>query len=279
MPGPLGSQANSPESDPHTSALTQHRPPVPRNGDGRAGLSRGDAFSEDIYFPTAAYMATGFRKLVFGIASDDQGRYILETWLAGKTDEVTLDSDDWGDYMRAEPDLQDQIRAKLKSDADDYWEKSKDLKQDYYSHFHGDIGHHGLTGGPNGGYLTGYQLLHGSKHCYARMTASGVREVKLSEGDDTMRKLKDVEIIGKVTAGGTPYKVTFDHLSFIWNDIVNPNAAYGNDRVLSKYGAFENYYTGNRPPRDYVVHITWDAKEAVTFEFPPGYSRLREFKP
>ena len=279
MPGPLGSPTNSPTPDGGTSAITEHRPSVPHNGTSFSGLSKGDSFSEKVYFPVTAYMATGYRKLLYRLASDDQGRYILETWLAGTTDAVTLCSDDWGDYMRAEPDLQDQINAKLKNDADDYWESGQQLKRDYYSHFHGDIGHHGLSGGPNGGYLTGYQLLHGSKHCYTRMTVTGVREVKLSEGNETMPKLKDVEIIGRVIAGGSPYKVTFDNLRFIWNDIVNPNSNYGGDNVLARYGAFENHYTGHIPPRDYAIHITWEAAAPVTFDFPSGYSRLKEFKP
>jgi hypothetical protein len=265
MPGPLGSPTNNPIPDAGTSPITQHRPSVPRNGNSGSGLSKGDRFSEKLYFPVTAFMATGYRKALFGILSDTQGRYILETWLAGMTDEVTLASDGWGDYMRAEPDLQDQIYAKLKADADDYRKNAQPVRKDYYGRFHGDIGHHGLTGGPNGGYLTGYQLLHGSKHCYTRMTVTGVREVKISEGNETMPKLRDVEIIGKVNAGGNPYKVTFEHLRFIWNDIINPNSSYEGDNILARYGAFENRYTGHIPPRDYVVHITWEDSEAVTF--------------
>ncbi|MGB8986518.1 MAG: hypothetical protein WCC37_07945, partial [Candidatus Sulfotelmatobacter sp.] len=80
MPGPLGSPTNSPIPDTDTSALTQHRPSVPHNGDSRSGLSKGDSFSEKVYFPVTAYMATGYRKALYRLASDDQGRYILETW-------------------------------------------------------------------------------------------------------------------------------------------------------------------------------------------------------
>jgi hypothetical protein len=188
---------------------------------------------------------------------DKQGRYLLELWLSGSApDEVVLDSDDWGDYMRAEPDLQKQIYSRLLSDA---YAKRAQLSESreghiggaYQASFHGEVGRKSFTGKEiSGGYLTGYQILHGSKK------------------NET---LKDVQIIGKFTAAWTgatgnpaPYQVVFEDLQFVWDDIINVNPHYKADLLFANYAKSENRYTSRPKPKDYVLHIKWKADKPVT---------------
>jgi hypothetical protein len=130
----------------------------------------------------------------------------------------------------------------------------------------------------NGGYFTGYELLHGSKRT------------------DT---LKDVQIIGQfravrsdMTAGspyavayGMPYIVTYENLHFVWNDIVNPNEKYADDTFYANYAKVENKYTGRPAPKDYILHITWEAKETTSIavdkplRLPAAPQTIANFKP
>ncbi len=256
-PGPVGTPTNSPAMDDGTSALVQNKPKRP------LGMQEMTWINENVNLPIGAHAVKAVRQGYMFLPSDKQGRYILDLWLSGTApDEVTLDTDDWGDYMRAEPDLQEQIHKKLESDAPAIWEKmtqsSGRLQGHYESSFHGEIGDTSWTGKPqHGGYFTGYELLHGSKKT------------------DT---LKDVQIIGQFTAVrldqkaqgpyavayGVPYIVTYENLHFVWNDIVNPNEKYTDDTIYSNYSRFENKYTGKPAPKDYILHIKWDAKESTT---------------
>ena len=95
----------------------------------------------------------------------------------------------------------------------------------------------------------------------------------------------DVQITGQFTAVrsdatagspyavayGTPYIVTYEKLHFVWNDIVNPNEKYADDTFYANYARVENKYTGRPAPKDYVLHITWEAKEAtsIAVDKPP----------
>jgi hypothetical protein len=249
-PGSLGTPTNSPVIDSGTSARTQNKPNVPQ------GTKERDWFKEDVYYPLGA---RGYRTIRWGaeiVFGDPQGIQLLELWLSGRApDEVTLDSDDWGDYMRAEPDLQEQIFKKLEIDAHAMWgnvkQSSGRLQGGYESSFHGEVGRKSFTGKSiDGGYLTGYQILHGSTKT------------------DT---LKDVQIIGQFTAvrsgaAGSPYTVTYEKLHFVWNDIIDVNARYKADKVLANYAKWENKYTGKPVPKDYTLHIKWEAKEPTTIK-------------
>ena len=217
------------------------------------GKQERDWFKEDVYYPVGAQGYKLIRKTIGYAFGDKQGRELLEFWLSGKAaDEVTLDSEDWGDYMRAEPDLQKQIYKKLESDAYAMRERlnqsSGRLEGAYECSFHGEVSKKSISGNQiDGGYLTGYQILHGSKKT------------------DTLR---DVEITGQFTAvrsGGvnTPCTVTYEKLHFVWNDIINVNVHYKTDRIFADYANWENRYTANPAPKDYTLHIKWEAKEPI----------------
>ena len=269
-PGPLGTPTNSPAIDDGTSTLVR--------------MPAMNWYNENVNLPIGAHELRAIRKGVTFFPSDKQGREILDLWLSGTApDEVTLDSDDWGDYMRAEPDLQEQIYKKMASDAPAIWEAMRQssgrLQGRYESSFHGEVGRKSARGKfQHGGYYTGYELLHGSKRT------------------DT---LKDVQIIGRftavrsdVTAGspyavayGTPYIVTYEKLHFVWNDIVNPNENYTDDTIYSEYAKIENKYTGRPAPKDYILHIMWEAKENTSIavdkplRLPAAPQTIANFKP
>lgn len=245
-PGPLGSPQNSHAPDPHTNAKTQNRANKPR-----------DAYIDTVS-PFGAPVFKAARKAAAWARGDAQGTELLDLWMSGKApDEVTLDSESWGDYMRAELDLAKQIRTKLEVDA---WSNEMREKVDassgtvdtnYEATFHGQVGNKSPMGTPiSGGYFTGYELLHGSN-----------------------RKVGDVQITGKVKATRvtaatdnslSEYKVTFSSLEFVWNDILDANGSYSGDPPLKRYANWENKYTGNPEPKDYTVHIKWKGKESIT---------------
>lgn len=249
--GPLGSQQNSPVSDTDTMASTRHRANRPR------GTEHRDPYIDTVS-PFGAPVFKAARKIVALARGDDQGTELLNLWMSGTApDEVTLDSDSWGDYMRAEPDLAKQIRVQLENDA---WSTLMRVKVDSSAGsvqgdcrvtFHGQVGNKSPMGTPiSGGYFTGYELLHGSN-----------------------RTVGDVQIKGKFKADRvTPasegnlseYTVTYSDLEFVWNDILDANGSYSGDPPLKRYARWENKYTGQPEPKDYTVHIKWKGKEPIT---------------
>jgi hypothetical protein len=250
--GPLGTHTNAPATDPGTSSLMRNMPRTPV-GDN---LHPGDAFSEAFYYPVTATAAKLARKATQLAMGDKQGRQLLELWMSGAAPaEVTFDDDEWGAYMRAEPNLAAQIQSRLNADASALATRAKSsgaISEPYSATFHGQVGNSSTTL-EIGGYFTGYQILHGS----AKQGAAG-----------------DVQIEGTVTAsaragatvGGV---VTFSNLRFVWNDVIDPNPKYKADSVLANYATWEKEYTTGGPkPRNYAVHIKWNAKAPVTIVVP-----------
>lgn len=249
-PGPLGTDGNNPGIDHGTSARTMHRSPEPLGAEP-------DFFSEVFYYPVTATGAKVLRKGAQYAMGDAQGRYLLELWLSGAAPaEVTLDGEDWGQYMRDEPDLQEQILHKLTTDAhamrDQLFGSGSQIEGDYNAVFHGEVGRTSHTGKAiSGGYFTGYQILHGSKK-------TGT--------------LNDVQITGRFKAvqtkgSDTAYSVTYSDLQFTWDDIINVNKSYNMDGILAKYAKWEKQYTSGGPhPKDYTIHIKWRAAEPVTIQ-------------
>jgi hypothetical protein len=273
-PGPQGTPTNNQALDNGTSARVRNRPKRP------LGTIIWNCFEEDVFVPVAAHGTKLGREgwmIAGGIKfdpQDKQGRYILDQWLSGTADVVTLDSDDWGDYMRAEPNLREEIYKKLNSDAHDMWEtvqrSSGTVQQKYNTSFHGEVATKSSRGKPkNGGYYTGYELLHGSKGGAFYRAGSEIYPTRGARPGTVW--LNDVQIKGKLTAvrsgaAGSPYTVTYKDLHFVWNDVVNPNPIYAKDPFYANYAKWENYYTGKPEPRDYFLYIKWDATEDTTIE-------------
>lgn len=250
-PGSLGTPQNNPIPDAGTSASTTHRPSRPHDG------GKPDGYV-DTLSTVGAPIFKAARKAVAAARGDDQGTQLLNLWMSGAApDEVTLDSESWGNYMRAEPDLAKQIQRKLEGDA---WSADMRAKvdsssgvvnSDYSGTFHGQVGNKSPMGTPiSGGYFTGYELLHGSNR---------------SVGDVQIRgKFKATRVTAATADKLSEYNVTFSDLEFAWNDIMDANGSYSGDPPLKRYAEWENKYTGNPEPKDYIVHIKWEAKESVT---------------
>jgi hypothetical protein len=102
----LGTCPNNPKAIPDTIANTQHRVDRPREL-GEATListPRRHAERRCSRQPT---------KLSLWHEGMPQGTELLNLWMSGTAlDYATFDSDSWGDYMRAAPDLKKQIRQK-----------------------------------------------------------------------------------------------------------------------------------------------------------------------
>ena len=254
-PGSLGTATNSPVSDGGTNALRQHRPPVSHGMDDPHSLKLEDDYFKVGGAIVAFTVLKGARKALYYVRGDARGRELMDLWLSGSAAaEVTLDSAEWGDYMRAAPELPKQIRDQLTKDSNAICLPLGDgpfrKTSPYQASFHGEVGTTAPLGGQiSGGYFTGYEILHGSKKT------------------DT---LNDVEIFGQYTAvrpqKGAACSVTFENLRFIWNDIIKLNAGYGPDTLGVRYARNENYFTGRAPPRDYVVHIKWESQQPITIE-------------
>jgi hypothetical protein len=255
--GPLGTPKHSPTVDKATTALTETPPP---KGKHIAPLSTAAVVFEAGVISSGVVGAWGFkggRRALEYARGDERGTELLELWMSGTAaEEVTLDSDEWGDYMRAESNLNDQFLKKL---SDDAILKRKDIEGTdnevtglYQASFHGEVGKKSPMGTEiDGGYFTGYEILHGSK-----------------------QTVGDVQIRGKFKALKTPkplvlgddtlsFAVTYEDLGLTWNDIINVNAQYGADRVFADLARWENAQTGKPAPKDYTVHIKWDAKQTV----------------
>jgi hypothetical protein len=255
--GPLGTPKHSPIIDQGTSALTETPPP---NGKHIAPLSTPAVIFEAVVMSSGIEGAWGFkggRKALEYARGDERGRELLELWMSGTApDDVTLDSDEWGDYMRAEASLQDQLIKKLSADAiamrNDVDQSDGEINGPYQGQFHGEVGRKSPLGTDiDGGYFTGYEILHGSKLTVGDVQVSG--RFKASRSEQTVKATKDE----------LSYLVTYTDMEITWNDIINVNAQYGADRVFADLARWENAWAGKAAPKDYAVHIKWKANQTV----------------
>ncbi len=144
---------------------------------------------------------------------DERGRELLGRWLDGSGKTLNTKNGVWGEYMKNDQLLNKQILDVLKKDASIRNESGKVNFQ-----FHAEI---------ENGYLTGYEMLHG-----------------------TVTPLGDFQINGTakfINSNQIQYS-----LSLTWNDVIDPNATYDTDTKLSKVLNF--FYS----PKDYEVHINWE---------------------
>ncbi|MEW5250622.1 hypothetical protein [Microbulbifer discodermiae] len=113
-------------------------------------------------------------------------------WLNGSGETLITNGGSWGEYMKANQFLTNQINLALYGDA------ANRLGSGFVNlTVHGEI---------QNGYSTGYEMLHG-----------------------THRGLGDLSIIGfaeLLSTGGYAYNVTVT-----WNDRIDPNPIYLGDRV------------------------------------------------
>ena len=230
--GALGGAVNRPQIDEGTLNRNRSTPPGPV----------GTSCSDDMY----VYGLTSTMRAGLWAVQDKFAHQIFDLWLKGQTMEVTFGDEEWAQYMRADEGLKRQIHDALVLHAEmmrrDVDQSNGTLGQSFHHRFHVEIG------GPAGGYLSGYKLLHG-----------------------TNKDAGDFEISGTFTAirpgpPGSAYTVTYDDLEFVFNDIIDINKRYPVDRGLGRFTTGMAKCLYNRPPKDYTLHIKWKAEGSVKVE-------------
>jgi len=232
--GPLGRPANSPLLDYDTLVRQPSRPPVPH----RSCSEEAPAFGI-----TAQMMLQGARALM-----DQYAREIFDLWFSGKAPaEVVFDNQKWADYMRAEKRLPQQIENQLAVYAD----RLRDAVDKSRGRLTGNIDlppFHAEVGQPSGGVTTGYDVLHGTNKAAGGFAVGGRYTAVRSGGP------------------GSAYAVTFENLSFVFNDIVDINKRWKADVQLGRIAANMANCLGTGPPRDFTLRIKWRAEKPVTVQ-------------
>jgi hypothetical protein len=151
------------------------------------------------------------------ILFDTRGEELLSRWLNGSQKTLTTKNGVWGDYLFANKALRRQILDQLISDA-----TKRNQSGDVFIVFHAEI---------ENGYTTGYEMLHG-----------------------TNRDVGDFTVIGTATV----YKDhTVYNVSLTWNDKIDPNFQYSNDKKYSDWAHI--FYS----PKNYTVHLSWNEKVTI----------------
>jgi hypothetical protein len=207
----------------------------------------------------------GFAKALIAVVDrcqDDFARAIFQLWLSGNApSEVVFESPEWSKYMQADPWLEAQIIEQLEQLAENLrGEVDMDhgkIDRKFLHQFHAAVGK------PDGGYNTGYTLLHGSNETVGDMQISG-RIVVNRKGDD-----------------GEAYGVTFKNLQFQFNDVIDPNFKYKSDEVFRDLFVNVARVTGANQPKDYILRIKWSIDLDLTFQVGSRSSMagsLRQFE-
>lgn len=227
--GPLGGRTNQPQVDHGTTNRQRSKP----------GLQCED----DLLLSISAYaMLQSARAMM-----DEQAQEIFDLWFSGEADdEVTFDSEEWGNYMRAEKHLQQQIEARLTKHAEQLRDQSKGSTHTVEGEI--DLTFHAEVGGKYGGYWSGYNLLHGSN-----------------------KEVGDFELSGRFKAvrshaPGGAYTVTYEKLEYVFNDIADVNTRYSSDVGFARMAANMASCLGSLPPKDYTLHVEWDAAAPIKIE-------------
>jgi hypothetical protein len=239
--GPFGSRSNNPSVDRDTLIRQQSQP-----AKIQCDSARG--------FTITAELTIGAARLVM----DEYAREIFDLWFNGKApDEVTFDNDRWSDYMSAEERLPGQINDQLTTHAEqlrDQVDKSSGRLQESF-----DLTFHAEVGKEVGGNRTGYNVLHGSN-----------------------KEAGDFVITGRFTAvrsgpAGGAYVVTYDNLEYTFNDIVDINKKYSSDVTLGRMARNMAVCLKTGPPKDYTLHIKWQAGQPIKISVKAGTTGLKQF--
>ena len=161
------------------------------------------------------------------VGFDERGQELLGHWLSGCAEELQVHGGEWGRYMMANELLRGQLIDQLVVDAKNRTDTGT-VDIDFPARI-------------ENGYITGYQMLHGTY---------------LDKGD--------FQIKGKATvvSGSEDYglikTIKYD-LTYTWNDIIDPKVEkYQSDRILRDI--LNIFYD----PADYDAHISWSTACTVT---------------
>lgn len=179
-------------------------------------------------------------KGIWSLKSDDLGIMIVSHWLYGGGEDLTIDGIFWldyearytvGDYMMDNKGAPGYGVKPLR-------EQMKDILLPYVESLsYGEsieIDHAQSIIIENGEDIIGYQYLHGTYETVGGFQIQGT--------------------ISKNSKGDTIYDLTY-----IWNDIIDPNFIYDSD---SKKAEFANSIPG-AVPTDYYIQIRWNDKTTI----------------
>ena len=158
------------------------------------------------------------------LKSDAQGREILQHYLYGRGEDFIKVDGDWGKYMKKNTTLKEKVKEIVLP-------IGKKLKKGHKKRID-------LTKSmeiENGEDIIGYQYLHGTNS-----DAGGFRII------GTIKKKKNGKIV-------------YD-LTYIWNDIIDPNYYYPTDQKKSKIAKWIPF----ADPMDYYICIAWTDKTVIT---------------
>lgn len=174
--------------------------------------------------------------IVLGVLAgmDKQGEQILGTWLYGGGVAHDIRDDPlWSDYMMAHKGLAAQILVTLKPAVQKLVNQGKRGRFPISERFHAE-----LT--PNSG-MSGYALLHGSNKDAGDFLVAGFAEI--ADAYDPVDGDFDIRL----------------ELSYVFNDIVDPNGNYVMDKIRSTIARIITLDS----PRNYRLSIGWKANGLV----------------
>jgi hypothetical protein len=163
--------------------------------------------------------------------NDWAGREILERYLRGGDDWTITDDPDWTRYMKANPELTQQLDQLVQRQALVAFDRRGIAPPDE------PFDHTTSMEIQNGEGITGYEYLHGTNGDVGGFRFKGSTQItKVADGYDV-----------KVPA------------SYTWNDVIDPNPQYGTDTWKSRIA--EIVTLGRADPYD--IHITWSGDATV----------------
>jgi len=203
------------------------------------------------------YVAAGAKVMLESarVAMDEHAREIFDLWFGGTAPkEVVFDNPKWASYMAAEPNLKRQIRERLAEHAEQL--RNQVDQSDFGLHGSLSLTFHGEAGSKQGGFRSGYDVLHG-----------------------TNKSVGDLGVTGFYTTfrpgpPGTAYLVTYDSMTYVFNDIVDINKRWSADVTLGRTAQNMARALGAPPPKDYTLRIKWrsDGPIRVDVEGTPADS-------
>jgi len=269
-PGALGTPTNKPLIDRGTNARSANRP---------SGKQCDDNPAVNLAFKGTAWA------LLLGVGSvqDKYAFEIFSLWFIGASDNETFHSAEWAAYMSADKRLPGEIAAELKalayglrrlSETTDEAEAKVEtkacgvksvsekkpglLKGTFSRTFHAEVG------SAQGEFRTGYDVLHGSNKDAGDFVINGQFSAVLSGPP------------------GSACTVTYEGMDYTFNDIVDANKRWKADTSFARLAANMAGCMGQRPPRDYFLHIKWKAESPIKIELepegqaPPGLKVFQE---
>jgi hypothetical protein len=173
-------------------------------------------------------------ELVNNGSTDWAGYDILKRYLAGGEDWRINNDPRWTEYMKAAPGLEEHVRDRLTETAQTM---ITDVPEGQTVTIPFEDKSSAET---DNGYLTGYQLLHGTN-----IDVGGYQ----------------IQGTATVTNTGDGYTVRFD-ASHTWNDIIDSNPKYQEDTIYNT--AVELFTLGQADP--YNIHVSWDAESTIQLD-------------